>query len=179
MLTIESIIDHLSNRADGLYGGEAVTQLEHALQCASLAEAAGASAGLITAALLHDLGHLGDDHRRPHEELAAEQLASLFDATVTEPIRLHVAAKRYLCASDARYWDTLSSASKQSLERQGGPYMAAQAADFILQPHVVDAIRLRQWDDLAKVPGAATASLPHFVAIMLGTVIPRAALRAA
>lgn len=170
MLTTDTIIDWLTQRASGLYGGEAITQHQHALQCATLAEQAGSTPALITAALLHDLGHLSDtpdDAKNPHEELAASQLKHLFGAAVTEPIRLHVAAKRYLCVSDPLYWSGLSASSKQSLEWQGGPYSVAEAAAFIIQPFAEDAVRLRQWDDAAKVPGAATGSMPHFVGIML------------
>ena len=182
MLNIETIIDWLSRRAGGLYGGEPVTQLEHALQCASRAQADGATPSLVTAALLHDLGHLSDtpdDARHPHEELAASQLQPLFGAAVTEPIRLHVAAKRYLCVSDPAYWTNLSPMSKQSLEWQGGAYTVAQAASFIIQPHASDAVRLRQWDDASKIPGQSTGSLPHFVAIMLGVALPQVELKLA
>ena len=124
MSNIQTIIDLFDRRGNSQYGGEAVTQLEHALQSASLAECDQATPELIVAALLHDLGHLLheladdapeagiDDH---HEGSAMHFLATLFPASVTEPIRLHVAAKRYLCAVDAEYFQTLSQPSVVSL----------------------------------------------------------------
>jgi len=156
------------------YGGEAVNQLAHALQAAALAESAGAGAPLIAAALLHDIGHLVDggdeglaergvDWR--HEDRGAEWLATWFPPAVTEPIRLHVTAKRCLCATEAGYWDHLSRASKVSMAVQGGP-MSREAADaFLAQPFAEDALALRRWDDLAKAPEGRTPGLAHFVAI--------------
>lgn len=172
MMDMKQIESWLAQRAGGMYGGEAVTQLEHALQCATLAQDAGARPELITAALLHDIGHLADktdDRREPHEELAGALLGPLFGAAVTEPIRLHVDAKRYLCAMDPVYWTGLSPASKRSLEWQGGPFSEKQAVAFIAQPFARDAVRLRQWDDAAKVEGAVTPALAHFVAIAQAT----------
>jgi phosphonate degradation associated HDIG domain protein len=169
MITIDTIAHLLRHRAGDMYGGEAVTQQAHALQCATRALADGAHPELITAALLHDIGHLAgvaDDRRRPHEHLAAFMLDGLFPPAVTEPIRMHVDAKRYLCAIDPLYWSGLSEASRRSLEWQGGPFTPEEAADFITMPYAEDAVRLRQWDDAAKVPGASTYSLDHFLTIM-------------
>jgi phosphonate degradation associated HDIG domain protein len=148
-----------------------VRQREHALQCAALAEAEGAAPELITAALLHDIGHLihdlgaapaarGIDDR--HEVLGCEWLAQWFGAGVTGPVRLHVPAKRYLTATDAGYFATLSFGSVRSLELQGGPFSAEDAAEFIDRPHAAQAVRLRRWDEGAKVPGLATPDLVHF-----------------
>ncbi|MEO0458865.1 MAG: phosphohydrolase, partial [Cyanobacteria bacterium P01_A01_bin.114] len=124
----------------------------------------------------HDFGHLvhnlgedaaerGIDDR--HEYRALGFLTSLFDAAVTEPIRLHVEAKRYLCAVDKSYWLSLSPASKQSLDLQGGIFTAAAAEAFIQQPYAVEAVKLRRWDDLAKVPDLPTPPLAEFQEILV------------
>ncbi|HEV2611377.1 MAG TPA: HD domain-containing protein [Noviherbaspirillum sp.] len=169
LLTIEWIEDWLRHRGAGMYGGEAVTQLEHALQCASLASADGAASELVTAALLHDICHLADDlddRDHPHGPTGAAMLKELFPPAVTEPVRMHVDAKRYLCAIEPLYWSSLSDASKRSLMWQGGPFTPDEAAAFIAQPHAEDAVCLRRWDDEAKVPGAVTAPLDEFITIM-------------
>lgn len=168
-LTLVRIRDLFAGHGAAWYGGESVTQTEHALQCAWLAEQAGEPPALVAAALLHDIGHLleapgdGGDRDRRHQDVAARALAQLFDPEVTEPIRLHVLAKRYLCAVDAAYLATLSPASVHSLELQGGPYDAGQARAFELLPHAQAAVRLRRYDDLAKVPGAVTPGLAHYL----------------
>lgn len=150
-----------------------VTQQEHALQSAALAEADGASDALVAAALLHDVGHLLlDEHAanadfligdKEHETVGAEFLEMHFPPQVTEPIRLHVPAKRYLCTSVPGYWEALSEASKRSLEVQGGQFGDDEAADFIGRDHAAEAARLRQWDDRAKSANVATPSLEHFL----------------
>jgi phosphonate degradation associated HDIG domain protein len=156
------------------YSGEPVSQLEHALQCAHLAEFAGASAELITACLLHDLGHLSNDMGATptlrgvddkHQYHAASALKTVFPQAVLAPIRLHVDAKRYLCAAEPGYWDKLSPDSKRSLELQGGRYSDEDAAKFMAQAYAQDAVRLRRWDDLAKVAGAKTPDLEHYLKI--------------
>lgn len=171
---VDEIFDNLAGRGHEIYGGEAVTQLQHALQCATMARRAGATASLVTAALLHDYGHLvvddgaGDDGAAErgidmlHEEVAAAHLARWFGPAVTEPIRMHVAAKRYLCATNTHYFADLSPASVASLKVQGGPFSAAEAAEFIDAPFARDAVRLRVWDDLAKDIGARTPPLDDF-----------------
>lgn len=171
MPDIPEIVELLRQRGDSQYGGEAVTQLEHGLQAAALAEAELAPAALIAAALLHDVGHLlhelpddapdsgTDDH---HEASACRYLQQLFPAAVCEPVRLHVAAKRYLCATDSAYLGTLSRPSLVSLELQGGPMTDAETADFRRVPYAEDAVRLRHWDDEAKVAGLPTPTLDHF-----------------
>ena len=138
--------------------GEGVTQEEHGLQAAALAEREGAPDALVVAALLHDIGHfleLADDaygyHK--HDRSGGDWLASRFGPEVSEPARLHVAAKRYLCAVDPGYLGTLSAASIHSLGKQGGPMSAAEAAEFARHPHVDAAVRLRRWDDGGKVEG--------------------------
>jgi phosphonate degradation associated HDIG domain protein len=153
------------------YGREAVTQREHALQAAALAERDGASASLIAAALLHDLGHLlhelpedapdeGVDDR--HEELAASWLATRFGPEVAEPVRLHVEAKRYLCAIDPAYHGHLSAPSRLSLELQGGPMSESECEAFEASPMALQAVALRRWDDAAKEPGRVTPPIDSF-----------------
>jgi phosphonate degradation associated HDIG domain protein len=170
---LEKILNIIGQGGAYSYGGEAVSQLEHALQCAALAEAVGEKSALITAALLHDLGHLlpfseeaagqGLDDR--HEESGANYLQRFFGPEVTEPIRLHVPAKRYLCQVDKTYWDGLSPVSKKSLELQGGIFSVSEAEVFINQPFAKEAVRLRQWDDQAKVRGLATPNLDYFARV--------------
>ncbi len=170
-----SILDLYQQRGQSQYGGEAVSQLEHALQCATLAESAGESAEMIIACLLHDVGHLihhlgenvtlqGIDDQ--HEYRALPLLETLFPPAVTMPIKLHVAAKRYLCAVDRNYWASLSLVSKRSLEHQGGIFSESAATAFIQQPYAEEAVRLRHWDDLAKNPDVATPDLQHFEGFM-------------
>jgi len=171
MSPIEQIFRCFDRHGADDYGGERVRQLDHALQCAALAEATGAEATLITAALLHDIGHLihdlgdtpavrGIDDR--HELLGREWLARWFGEAVTEPVRLHVNAKRYLTATDPGYFATLSAGSVRSLKLQGGAFSPELAAGFIALPFAQDAVRLRGWDEGAKVPGKPTPDLAHF-----------------
>jgi phosphonate degradation associated HDIG domain protein len=157
------------------YDGEPVTQLEHALQSAALAEADGAPDALVAAALLHDLGHLVNDQGDSptlrgvddlHQFAALPFLRGAFDDAVLEPIRLHVDAKRYLCAMRAGYYDALSPDSRRSLALQGGVYSSAEAAAFIARPHAAEAVRVRLWDDRAKIAGAATPPLAHYVPLL-------------
>lgn len=153
------------------YVGEAVTQLDHALQAAALAERAGASDALVVAALLHDIGHLVvggaediADHGIDtlHEDAGHQLLAPAFGPEVTEPIRLHVTAKRYLCAIEPGYAASLSPASRESLALQGGVMTAEEARAFARGPWTADAVRLRRWDDAAKVPGLDVPGLSHY-----------------
>lgn len=169
------ILDRLNQYGHSQYGGESVSQLDHALQCATLAEAASQPVPLVVAALLHDFGHLihhlGEDAAERglddrHEERAIPWLKRYFGAAVTEPIRLHVAAKRYLCAVESDYWEGLSPASKLSLQLQGDRFTSEAAQAFIAQPYAPDAVRLRRWDDLAKDPQVQTPSLDHFIPLM-------------
>jgi len=171
---IESIVRLYAEKAGSQYGSEAVSQLEHALQCAQLALDAGASNELAAAAFLHDIGHLvapaphelGRDVDDVHQYLALPFLRPGFGDAVLEPIRLHVEAKRYLCQAEPAYWSSLSPASRHSLALQGGVHDAEQAAAFLRQPFADDAVRLRRWDDLAKVPGAATLDLGEMAHIL-------------
>jgi phosphonate degradation associated HDIG domain protein len=170
-----SDIEHLFiTRGAQQYGGEAVSQIEHALQCAELADEAGESDATVAACLLHDLGHLLAAQARGqadeahgvddlHQFVPMPFLRSLFDDAVLEPIRLHVDAKRYLCTAEPGYWDTLSPASKASLILQGGPLSEAQAQAFEAQPYWAEAARLRRYDDLAKVPHKTTRPLGAYL----------------
>jgi len=170
--TLPTILDILRSRGGQQYDGEAVSQLEHALQCATLARDHGASPELVIACLLHDLGHLvhslGEDAAQTglddrHEYRAIPWLLPLYSAAVTEPIRLHVQAKRYLCAVEPSYFTSLSPASQQSLMLQGGIYSPEEAAAFIALPHAESAILLRRWDEQAKIPGQVTPPLEAFI----------------
>ena len=164
-------IDEAFRRRGRDHYGEGVSQQEHALQAAWLAERQGASPALIVAALLHDIGHLlhdlpediaDQDVDTEHESLGSAWLSQYFGPEVSEPVRLHVAAKRYLCAAEPGYLDQLSAASQQSLALQGGPLDAAAAAAFRAAPGAEAAIRLRRWDDEAKLVNLATPDLAHF-----------------
>lgn len=162
MDAIEFLTDALVQQGVRQYGMEPVSQLEHALQCAALAEDDGAPSALIVAALLHDIGHMlhgldphagrrGVDDR--HEVTGAALVGRWFGPDVSEPVRFHVAAKRYLCAVEPGYHDTLSPASRRTLEQQGRAFTAEAAQGFIVQRYANDAVRLRRWDDRAKVAG--------------------------
>jgi phosphonate degradation associated HDIG domain protein len=161
------------------YLGEQVSMTEHMLQAAAAAERDGAPPHLVAAALLHDYGHFihelpedaaehGIDTR--HEDVAYDFLAMHFGAEVAEPIRMHVAAKRYLCAVDPAYLDELSPASIHSLGLQGGPYTPEEVAAFEASPFAQDAVRLRRWDDEGKVPGLETPGLEHYRPVLEAAV---------
>ncbi len=176
MLTLPRIESLFASHGTAYYGGEDISQTAHALQCAQLAEQAGEPEPLIVAAFLHDVGHLmlaeSSTTDMRHQEAAAGALAQLFGPDVTEPIRLHVAAKRYLCTVDAGYFGTLSPASVHSLALQGGPYDPAQASAFAAAPHADAAVRLRRYDDLAKVVDLATPPLAHYLEMAARCVRP-------
>ena len=173
-LTVPQIVELFETRGAASYGSEAVSQLEHALQCATLAEEAGATPELVCACLMHDLGHLvaqkphviGERKDDLHQFIAMPFLRSVFPPAVLEPIRLHVDAKRYLCAVGNTYWDGLSPASKHSLELQGGIFSEAEAQAFIARPHASDAALLRRWDDQAKTAGLQTPPLARYARLL-------------
>jgi phosphonate degradation associated HDIG domain protein len=171
-LSLQDIEQLFQARGGEQYSGEPVTQLQHALQTAALGEREGASDALVTAALLHDLGHLlhqlGDTPSMRgvddvHQYRALPFLRGLFDDAVLDAIKLHVDAKRYLCATRVGYHNDLSADSKRSLLLQGGVFSADEAATFIAQPGAQDAVRLRLWDDLAKDADRITPPLSHFM----------------
>jgi [1-hydroxy-2-(trimethylamino)ethyl]phosphonate dioxygenase len=173
-LSTERILQLLDSRGAGRYGLSAVTQKEHALQSANLAAKRGLGDALVIAALFHDLGHLlvGDDVNLAeqgvddmHEETSANALAKLFGNDVAEPVRLHVAAKRYLCAVNPAYYDKLSEDSRQSLLLQGGPMSPVEVAAFDKLEHRAAALALRMIDDEAKVVGLSTPGLDSYRAM--------------
>jgi len=160
---IESLF---ARHGDETYG-EGVTQLQHALQTAALAAAEGADDALVVAALLHDVGHFlqpTDDSfgYHKHDRSGGAWLAQRFGPAVSEPVRLHVAAKRYLCAAEADYFAKLSPASVHSLGKQGGPMSATEAAAFAAMPQAEAAMRLRRWDDGGKLEGIRVPDLPEY-----------------
>ena len=172
-LSCTDIIALFEKRASLQYGREAVSQMEHALQCAQLAELAGETDETIVASLLHDMGHLiasegagmpDDAQERDdlHQYVALPFLRGVLPDAVLEPIRLHVDAKRYLCSSEPTYWASLSDASKHSLSLQGGPFIETQLDAFMAQPYAEEAVRLRRYDDFAKVPQKQTPDLAYF-----------------
>jgi phosphonate degradation associated HDIG domain protein len=176
-MTVDDITELLQRRGAAQYGREAVSQLQHALQCAHLAETAGEPDELVAAALLHDLGHLlaaekersvepTPDRDDLHQFIALPLLRGLFSEAVLAPIGLHVDAKRWLCAQEPGYFESLSPASVRSLALQGGPFTPEQAQAFDQQPHAEAAVRLRRYDDWAKVPGTATPTLDHYAALL-------------
>lgn len=168
---IDRLFEILGRGGARRYGGERISQLEHALQCATLAQGAGSPPALVTAALFHDVGHLIHDlGERPaarglddrHEHGGAAMLVRWFGEATSTPVRLHVDAKRYLCAVEPGYFDGLSPGSVRSLALQGGPFDAAGAEMFVGRPHAAQAVALRRWDEAAKVPGLETPPLAHF-----------------
>ena len=172
MLSLTDIELLFARHGASQYSGEPVTQLEHALQTAHLAEQSGADDALVTACLLHDLGHLLNDQGETpslrgiddtHQYFALPFLRGLFPEAVLDSIKLHVDAKRYLCQANPGYFAKLSDDSKRSLALQGGVFTASQAAAFIALPSAASAVMLRQWDDLAKQAELTTPSLAHFL----------------
>jgi phosphonate degradation associated HDIG domain protein len=179
----KEIVDHVFRvfRERGhLDYGENVTEAQHALQCATLARAEGEPSGIITACLLHDFGHLvhdlGQDIAKQgvdarHESIGANRLASMFVDQIVEPVRLHVAAKRYLCWKDREYRDALSVASRESLELQGGPMTEHEAHEFEANPHWQAAIRVRHYDDMGKIEDMVTPDFEEFRAVVESFVL--------
>jgi [1-hydroxy-2-(trimethylamino)ethyl]phosphonate dioxygenase len=174
MHCVDRIIELFETRGAEAYLGESVSQREHALQATYLATRENSCDALVAATLLHDIGHLlAPDERAAergvdqfHQDLAFAWLSSHFGPEITEPIRLHVIAKRYLCAVEPSYLETLSAASIVSLELQGGPLTADEIARFQADPHHRDAVKLRRWDDQAKVPGWEVPDLALYVTLL-------------
>jgi phosphonate degradation associated HDIG domain protein len=186
-LTLDDIETLFVQRGGEQYSGEPVTQLEHALQAALLAEQDGADDALVTAAFLHDLGHLLHDLSQDlggsptvhgvddvHQYRALPFLRGVFDDDVLNAIKLHVDAKRYLCATRVDYFGNLSEDSVRSLALQGGIFSTDEAARFIALPGAPDAVRLRVWDDLAKTGGLPTPPLSHYMARARACALPMA-----
>lgn len=171
---IEKMISVFAERGSRHYG-ENVSELEQALQAAEFARMYGEPESLVLACLLHDYGHMlhdlgeeiaqqGVDAR--HEELGARLLAGSFPEEILEPIRQHVASKRYLCWKDPSYLAGLSESSKLSFQLQGGPMTNEEASEFEANPHFESCLRLRRYDDMGKVPGMTTATLESYVPII-------------
>lgn len=174
---VEKIISLFEKNGDSEYGGEAVTQGEHALQAAHLAIEEGCNSNIIVASLLHDIGHmlhaLPDDAPEQgiddlHEVLGFRFVDKYFIPAVAEPVRLHVAAKRYLCAMEPEYLGQLSEPSLLSLALQGGPMQAEECRLFEQNPFYRDAVQLRRFDDLAKVPNMEVRPLRYYETIIAG-----------
>ena len=185
MSPVSRLAELFESEGAGDYLGEPVTVAQHLLQAAALAAAAAAPPALIGAALLHDVGHLrgadpladeatlsgrdlmaGTDN--DHGDRGAAWLARWFPAALTEPVRLHVAAKRYLCAAEPGYFAKLSPSSVYTLSVQGGPMTEAEARAFAAVPFAADAIAVRRWDDLAKDPDATVPAFPHYRVLLEG-----------
>ncbi|WP_045876425.1 HD domain-containing protein [Pseudofrankia sp. DC12] len=181
---LAAILDAFGAARASEYLGESVTVADHQLKTAACARAAGAAPALIAAALLHDVGHVadhdsadalrrGEDIR--HEDTGSAWLARWFGPEVTEPVRLHVYAKRYLCAVDLGYYDTLSPISKKTLAMQGGPLEGAELAAFQAGPYAQDAANVRRWDDAGKDPDAVVPPLASYDELLAGLVrVPHA-----
>jgi phosphonate degradation associated HDIG domain protein len=178
-VVIEQLMELYEVKGGREYEGEGISQLAHALQSAHHAERAGAAPALVCAALLHDVGHLLNDKGETptlrgvddeHQNAALPFLRGHFPEAVLEAIRLHVDAKRYLCATRTDYYGRLSEDSKRSLKLQGGVFAPAEAERFIRQPYAADAVKVRLWDDAAKIRGAATPDLAHFAPMLRACV---------
>jgi len=169
------IVALYDSRGTQAYFGERVSMTEHGLQAAHFAELEGAPEALVLAALLHDIGHLIEPQPDAledwtldahHEVSGARWLARHFDAAISEPVRLHVPAKRYLCATDADYMTQLSTASVHTLKLQGGAMPPQEIARFEAEPFSREAVRLRRWDDQGKVAGLKTRALRAYAPLI-------------
>jgi [1-hydroxy-2-(trimethylamino)ethyl]phosphonate dioxygenase len=167
----DDVFGIFAQRGAHAYFGESVSVTEHVLQAAWFAQQEGAPGSLVVAALLHDIGHLLDDTPddlgewtadAQHEQIGAAWLARRFGLEVSDPVRLHVAAKRYLCATETDYYRNLSPASVHTLQLQGGPMPAAQLSAFEREPYFREALRVRRWDDRAKVPDLKIPALQTY-----------------
>ena len=178
-LTTDNIVDFIADifhrRGAESYLGEQVTMSEHMLQAAQLAEEAGADEETVAAALLHDIGHYTNEFPEDalekgtdnlHEDAGAAVLAPFFPARVTDCVKYHVAAKRYLCATDPGYFDRLSPASVHTLNLQGGPMNSGEVAAFAKNPNLDAILQVRIWDDEGKVKGMPTPPFAHYAPLL-------------
>ncbi|MEQ8318677.1 MAG: HD domain-containing protein [Rhodospirillales bacterium] len=178
-VSVDTLFEALSSAGTVQYGTERITELEHALQIAELADAMSGDPEMICAALLHDIGRVAvrqdeisdtlvPDHMgkttggRGHDDAGADLLAEHFSERVLAGVRLHVAAKRYLCTVDPNYYGTLSEGSIATMKMQGGLMSDEELAEFRAIPFSEDAVQIRRWDDMAKVPGLETRPLEHW-----------------
>lgn len=171
MNIVDEVVRLFASRGSEMYGGEPVTQLQHALQAATLAQQSGEADSLVAAALVHDIGHLVHDLPEDaaeqgiddkHEELGDAWLEQYFVQAVCEPVKLHVPAKRYLCTVEESYGKNLSPASVTSLKLQGGLMSDEEVKAFESYTYFKDAVKLRRWDDEAKVTGLETPAIEAF-----------------
>ena len=176
---IVQMIFDVYNKVGHRQYGESVTELQHALQTATFAMQFNSSDAVVVASLLHDYGHLQHDEGEDvvsrgvdmrHEDLGVIKLKSFFGPEILEPIRLHVAAKRYLCHKSKAYIDGLSPASRLSLQIQGGPMSADESTEFESNPFYKSAVELRRFDDMGKVSGMETPTLESFFFLVLSFV---------
>ena len=172
---VEFIADIFARRGADSYLGEEVTMSEHMLQGAQLAEQAGADDALVAAALLHDIGHYTNEFPEDaldrginnyHDSAGAAVLKAFFPATVVDCVRHHVAAKRYLCATDPAYHDRLSAASIHTLNLQGGPMTESEVAAFRTQAGLDAIVQVRLWDDEGKVAGISTPEFGYYAPLL-------------
>ena len=174
-LTPQNIVaflgDIFERRGGEEYLGEPVNMAEHMLQGATIAEQSGQDEAIIVAVLLHDIGHftsefgtfdMNDTEDRHHEKAGAKVLVGFFPAAITDCVRHHVTAKRYLCATKPDYLKRLSDASVHSLKLQGGPLSLEEVAEFEKNPHLREIIQVRWLDDAGKRDGMTTPSFSHF-----------------
>ncbi|RWL46558.1 MAG: HD domain-containing protein [Mesorhizobium sp.] len=185
---VEFIADIFERRGAESYLGEPVTMSEHMLQGAWLAEQDGAPEELVAAALLHDIGHYtsefgtyspDDVEDKHHDEAGGEVLAPFFPPVIVECVRLHVSAKRYLCATDPTYFSKLSPASVHTLSLQGGPMSAEEVAEFRSNPFHDEAVRVRIWDEGGKIANMKTRAFRDYVPLLERVVKKFAAGKAA
>lgn len=175
MSLADEVFAIFERRGSAAYFGERVSMTEHSLQAAYFAREQSAPSALVVAALLHDIGHLVEDvpddladwaTDAHHEEVGARWLARRMRAEVAEPVRLHVPAKRYLCATDPGYVAMLSQASIVTLELQGGPMTQPELLQFETEPFHLQAVQVRRWDDQGKVFGLKTPALAEYRALI-------------
>ena len=178
---VGKLFEFINQRGQSNYD-ESVTQIQHALQCAQLAEEREFSQSVVASALMHDIGHLlVDEHDAQtsfldqdmnHEDVGGDLLDRWFPKQITDPIRLHVAAKRYLCSTDATYYDQLSEASKRSFRLQGGKLSAAEQDKLEQNPHLKLALELRRLDDLGKQPDKLVRPIEQFANLVVSCLRP-------
>ena len=173
---VDRLAGIFANEGRAEYLGESVSMAEHMLQTAALADQAGAPESLVAACLLHDIGHfaqirtpgidLASDWHRGHDEAGATFLEGRFGPEVCEPVRLHVAAKRYLCTVEPGYLERLSPASRHTFDVQGGGLSAEQRAAFETRPHAEQALSLRRWEEAGKTAGTQVSSFAHYASLL-------------